>query len=169
MEAPDNGLLTQEIICLYSLVLECARSDLMMNDWDALFTSMTIWIDVVKFVSFSFRYWVWIDRLKSPFAILKNLADYLYRRLMSQEVGFFARLYAAENARNYVLTLWCFPLHLKEQVQTLLSTGLHRVCAQGGGNSQKPLCKEDRMSVSLSKAFTLMQAENLDNFLRWVY
>ena len=88
---------------------------------------------------------------------------------MSQEVGFFARLYAAENARNYVLTLWCFPLHLKEQVQTLLSTGLHRVCAQGGGNSQKPLCKEDRMSVSLSKAFTLMQGENLDNFLRWVY
>ena len=40
MEALDNGLLTQEIICLYSLVLECARSDLMMNDWDALFTLM---------------------------------------------------------------------------------------------------------------------------------
>ena len=38
-----------------------------------------------------------------------------------------------------------------------------------GEETRKSHCKEDRMSVSLSKAFTLMQAENLDNFLRWVY
>ena len=84
---------------------------------------------------------------------------------MLQEVGFFARLYATENPSIYVLTLWCFPLHLKEQVQTL-SSDSRRVCAQGGGNSRKPLCKEDWMSVSLSEAFTLMQEENLDNFLK---
>ena len=84
---------------------------------------------------------------------------------MLQEVGFFARLYATENPSIYVLNLFCFPLHLREQVQTL-SPDSRRVCAQGGGNSRKPLCKEDWMSVSLSEAFTLMQEENLDNFLK---
>ena len=85
---------------------------------------------------------------------------------MLQEVGFFARLYATGNPSIYVLTLYCFPLHLREQVQTPLSPDLRRVCAQGGGNSRKPLCKEDWMSVSLSNAFTLLQEENLDNFLK---
>ena len=136
---------------------------------NALFTLMTIWIDVVKFVSFSFRYWVWIDPLKRSFAILKNLANDLYRKLMLQQVGLFARLYARGNPPNYVLTLCCFPLHLKEQVYTPLSPVPRNVCAQGRGNSLKPLCKADRISVSLSKAFTLMQEENLDNFLTWVY
>ena len=85
---------------------------------------------------------------------------------MLQEVGFFARLYATGNPTTYVLNLYCFPLHLREQVQTSLSPDLRRVCAQGGGNSLKPLCKEDWMSVSLSEAFTLMQEVNLDNFLK---
>ena len=85
---------------------------------------------------------------------------------MLQEIGFFARLYATENPTIYVLTLCCFPLHLREQVQTPLSSDRRRVCAQGEGNSLKPLCKEDWMSVSLSEAFTLMQEVNLDNFLK---
>ena len=84
---------------------------------------------------------------------------------MLQQVGLFARLYARGNPPNYVLTLCCFPLHLKEQVYTPRSPVPRNVCAQGGGNSLKPLCKADRISVSLSKAFTLMQEENLDNFL----
>ena len=130
---------------------------------NALFTLMTIWIDV-EFVSFSYRYWVWIDPLKRSFAILKNLADDLCRKLMLQQVGLCARLYARGNPPNYTLTLCCFPLHLKEQVYTPSP-----VCAQGEGDSLKPLCKADRISVSLSKAFTLMQEENLDNFLTWVY
>ena len=104
--------------------------------------------------------------MKLPFVTLKNLADDFCRRLMLQEVGFFARLYATGNPPIYVLTLCCFPLHLKEQVQNPLSPDLHRICAQGEGNSRKPLCKEDWMSVSLSEAFTLMQEENLDNFFK---
>ena len=132
---------------------------------NTLLTLMTIWIDVVKFVSFSLRYWVWIDLLKLPFVTLKSTAYNFCRRLMLQEVGFFARLYATENPPIYVLNLWCFPIHLKEEVK---SKDLRPFCAQGGGNSRKPLCKEDRMSVSLSEAFTLMQEENLHNFLRWV-
>ena len=163
----------------YLFIFFCSKMCALIWWWvigNALFTLMTIWIesfsisiDVVKFVSFSFRYWVWIDRLKLPFVTLKNLADDFCRRLMLQEVGFFARLYATGNPPIYVLTLCCFPLHLKEQVQNPLSPDLRRVCAQGGGNSRKPLCKEDWMSLSLSEAFTLMQEENLDNFLKWVY
>nr|XP_058963363.1 uncharacterized protein LOC131790198 [Pocillopora verrucosa] len=113
-------------------------------------------------------YWVWIDRLKLPFVTLKNAAYDFCRRLMLQEVGFFARLYATGNPTIYVLILYCFPLHLREQVQTPLSPDLRRLCAQGGGNSLKPLCKEDWMSVSLSEAFTLMQEVNLDNFLKFL-
>ena len=138
----------------------------MMNDREYSLNFNDYVIDVVKFVSFSLRYWVWIDRLKLPFVTLKNAAYDFSRRLMLQEVGFFARLYATGNPTTYVLTLYCFPLHLREQVQTPLSPDLRRVCAQGGGNSRKPLCKEDWMSVSLSEAFTLKQEENLDNFLK---
>ena len=84
---------------------------------------------------------------------------------MSQRVGFFACLYARGKPTSYLLTLYCFPLHLKEQVYTPLSPLPHSICAEGGGNSLKPLCKEDQMSVSLSEAFTVIQGENLDNFL----
>ena len=97
--------------------------------------------------------------------MLKNLADGLCRKLMLQQAGFFARLYATGKPTNYLLTLYCFPLHLKEQVYTPLPPIARNVCAQGGGNSLKPLCKEDQMSVSLSQAFIVMQEENLDNFL----
>nr|XP_058941441.1 uncharacterized protein LOC131769742 [Pocillopora verrucosa] len=113
-------------------------------------------------------YWVWIDLLKLPFDILKHLVDYLSGKSMLQRVGFFARLYAIENSTNYVLTLYCFPLHLEEQVHTRTSSTDHCVRAQGEGNSLKPLCKEDQMSVSLSKAFTVTQEENLDNFLTFL-
>ena len=137
-----------------------------MNDREwSLLALMNILIDVVKFVSFSFRYWVWIDPIKRSFVVLKNLADSLCRKLMSQRVGFFACLYARGKPTSYLLTLYCFPLHLKEQVYTPLSPVPHSICAEGGGNSLKPLCKEDQMSVSLSEAFTVMQGENLDNFL----
>ena len=137
-----------------------------MNDREwSLLALMNILIDVVKFVSFSFRYWVWIDPFKRSFVVLKNLADSLCRKLMSQRVGFFARLYARGKPASYLLTFYCFPLHLKEQVYTPLSPVPHSICAEGGGNSLKPLCKEDQMSVSLSEAFTVMQGENLDNFL----
>ena len=47
---------------------------------------------------------------------------------MLQEVGFFARLYATENPPIYVLNLWCFPIHLKEEVK---SKDLRPFCAQG--------------------------------------
>ena len=83
---------------------------------------------------------------------------------MLQRVGFFACLYDKGNSTDYLLLLYCFPLHLEEQVHTRASTD-PRVRAQGEGNSLKPLCKEDQMSVSLSKEFTVTQEVNLENFL----
>ena len=116
-------------------------------------------------MSFSHRYWVWIDWMKLPVVILKNFAVDISRKLMLKQAGFLAWLCDAGKPTNYLLTLCCFPLHLKGQVRSPLSPA-HRVCAQGGGNSLKPLCKEDWMSVSLSEAFTVMQKETLDNFLK---
>ena len=84
---------------------------------------------------------------------------------MLQEVGFFARLYATGNPTIYVLILYCFPLHLREQVQTPLSPDLRRVCAQGGG-TRGSHCLKKIGCLSLSNAFTLLQEENLDNFLK---
>ena len=103
--------------------------------------------------------------MKLPFRTLKKLADSLTRTLMLQRVGFLARLYATVNPTIYVLTLYCFPLHLEEQVYTRASLAGLCVRAQAEGNSLKPLCKGDWMSVSLSKAFTLMLDESLDSFL----
>ena len=63
---------------------------------------------------------------------------------MLQQVGFFARLYARGKPTNYLLTLYCFPLHLKEQVYTPLPPIARNVCAQGGGG-------ETRSSHSVKK------------------
>ena len=74
---------------------------------------------------------------------------------MAQEARFLAG--------DYLLTLCCFPFHLKNLVQEGLSS-TYRVCCQGEENSLKPLCSENQAFVSLSEAFTVLQKGQFENF-----
>ena len=80
---------------------------------------------------------------------------------MLQEAEFLGCLCNAGKPENYVLTLCCFPVNLKDQVHTHLSS-VYQVCYQGEGSSLKSLCKEDRAFVSLSEAFIVLEGGDPD-------
>ena len=82
---------------------------------------------------------------------------------MAQEARFLACLCDIGKPGDYLLTLCCFPFHLKNLVQEGLSS-TYRVCCQGEENSLKPLCREDQAFVSLSEAFIVVQKVQFENF-----
>ena len=105
------------------------------------------------------RIWFWW--LKQPLGALSKLASNLYSRLMAQRAGFLACLCDVRRT-EYLLTLSCFPIHFKSQVNSHISS-TYFVNFQGEGTSLKPLCSEDQAFVSLSKAFKLKESGNAED------
>ena len=133
-------------------------SVLEMEDW-----KINLQVVSSQLLIFSFRFWVWLDWMKKPAVSMKTSVRDLYRRLMAQEARFLACLWDIGKPGDYLLTLCCFPFHLKNLVQEGLSS-TYRVCCQGEENSLKPLCREDQAFVSLSEAFIVVQKVQFENF-----
>jgi len=114
------------------------------------------------------RIWLWW--LKKPFDGLRQLASDLYKGVMGQQAGFLAFLCDVGNVTptNYLLTLSCFPIHLRDQVNRRISS-TYLVKFQGEGSSEEPLCTNDQAFVSFSEAFSLQQSGNTeDPYLRFL-
>ena len=77
----------------------------------------------------------------------------MYKRLMAHRAGFSACL--RQNDSSYLLTLFCYPRHLKGQIDERLKrfSSEHGMPAQGEGESEQLLCDKDRLFVHLSDAF----------------
>lgn len=119
--------------------------------------------NVHNYLPFHLRIWIW--GLKQPVVGLKKLASDLYSRVMGQRPGFLACLCDdgnAERPTDYLLTLSCFPIHLKYQVDRYISS-TYVVSFQGDGTSIPPLCVKDQAFVSLSEAFLLQQGGETDD------
>lgn len=119
--------------------------------------------NVLNCSPFYLRIWPW--RLKGPFVGLRKLASDQYKRVMGQQPGFLACLCDDGNAdkpTDYLLTLSCFPIHLKTKVNSDMSSTYY-VYYQGDVTSTKPLCVRDRAFVSLSKEFSLRQGGNTED------
>ena len=85
---------------------------------------------------------------------------------MVQEAGFLACLCYYGNAdrpNDYLLILSCFPLHLKSQVNSHISSR-YTVNFYGEGTSGQPLSAGDQVFVSLSKRFSVKQNGNEEDF-----
>lgn len=91
---------------------------------------------------------IW-DSCRRPFVSMMNL----YKRLIVQRAGFVACL--CQNDRSNLLTLFCYPLHLKMQIYERLKrfSSEYVVPRQGEGESEARLCDEDMLFVHLSDAF----------------
>lgn len=76
---------------------------------------------------------------------------------MGQQAGFIACLCDDVTRTNYVLTLSCFPIHLRDQVNRRISE-TYLVNFQGEGSSEEPLCTKDQAHVTFSEAFSLQQS-----------
>ena len=63
---------------------------------------------------------------------------------------------------EYLLTLSCFPVQFKSQVDNDIAK--YSVYFQGEGTSERPLCAEDRAFVSLSEAFSVKQKGHTEDF-----
>ena len=100
---------------------------------------------------------IW-DSCRRPFDFIMNL----YKRLMLQRAGFVACL--CQNDRSNLLTLFCYPLHLKMQMYERLKrfSSEYVVPRQGEGESEARLSGEDMLFVHLSDAF-IVQPEYTKN------
>ena len=110
---------------------------------------------------FNSRFAVVMDWVGQPFVVVKDVVCDLYRRLMAQWAGFKAYLCQDADRNKYVLTLFCYPIHLESKGKDLSSEYI--VVLQGEGISSIPLCGQDRMSVNLSESFSVKQ-EILEKF-----
>ena len=125
----------------------------------------TVFNNVHNYFPFLLRIWIW--RLKQPFVGLRKLASDLYNRVMEQRPGFLAYLYyigSDERPTNYLLSLSCFPIHLKYEVNSHISS-TYNVNFQGEGTSLKSLCAGDQAFVSLSGAVLSQQGGTEDLYL----
>ena len=77
---------------------------------------------------------------------------------MAQEADFLACLCNNVMPSSYLLTVSCYPTHLKDQVDEHISSK-YFVNFQGNGSSEEPLCHNDKTFVSFSEAFSLKQSE----------
>ena len=121
--------------------------------------------EMAYYLPFLLRIWIW--RLKEAFVGLTKLACDLYNRVMGQQPGFLACLCDDGNDKrpsDYLLTLSCFPIHLKYQVNSHISL-TYNVNFQGEGTSIPPLCVKDQAFVSLSEAFLVQQGGTEDLYL----
>lgn len=84
-------------------------SVLEMEDW-----KINLQVVSSQRLIFSFRFWVWLDWMKKPAVSMKTSVRDLYRRLMAQEARFLACLCDIGKPGDYLLTLCCFPFHLKK-------------------------------------------------------
>ena len=97
------------------------------------------------------------------FGSLREFASDLYKRAMGQRAGFLACM--CDNVRpTYLLTLSCFPVHLRDQVNKSISSTYH-VKFQGDGSSEELLCTKDQVLVYFCEAFSLQQSGNTDRYL----
>jgi len=113
------------------------------------------------------RIWFWF--LTKPIDGLRQLASDLYKEAMGQQAGFLACLCDVGDVTptNYLLTLSCFPIHLRDQVNRRISS-TYLVKFQGEGSSEEPLCTKDQAFVSFSDALTLQQSGNTEDlYLRF--
>ena len=88
---------------------------------------------------------------------------------MGQQAGFLACLCDKQNdvsPSNYLLTMSCFPIHLKYEVNSHMSS-TYLVNFQGEGSSEEPLCPKEKAFVTFSEAFLLQQGGSTkDLYLR---
>jgi len=56
---------------------------------------------------------------------------------------------------NYLLTLSCFPIHVRDQVDRSISSTYF-----AEGSSEEPLCNDDKVFVSFSEAISLKESGN---------
>ena len=80
---------------------------------------------------------------------------------MGQQAEFLACLCENVMPSNYVLTITCYPSHMKDEVNRRMS----RYCVnfEGLASSQEPLCNNDQAFVSFSEAFLLEQKGNTED------
>lgn len=76
----------------------------------------------------------------------------LHDSIMEQRAGFLACLCKDEVPSRYLLTLYCFPAHLRSKLISDISS-TYFVNMQGEGTSQIPLSNGDEILVSLSDGF----------------
>ena len=112
-------------------------------------------------ISFPFRIWPWWSR--RPSHGLRRRASNLTSREQGQRAGFLACLCDKGTPSNYLLTLSCFPIYMRQNVNTYL-TSRYTVPFQGHGISLELLCKDDQAFVSLSEAFSLQQSGSTEDF-----
>ena len=88
---------------------------------------------------------------------MKSLATDLSRRSMPQHAKFLACLCTTTVPEYFGLTVYCYPNFLQDKVDRKLAK--HDVPYQGQTNSSEPLCKGDKILVSLSEALIRQDAE----------
>ena len=82
---------------------------------------------------------------------------------MGQQAGFLACLCDDKRPTNYLLTLSCFPIHLRDQVNKRISS-TYLVNFQGEAFPEEPLCTKDQALVTFSEAFSLQQSGKTEDF-----
>lgn len=113
-----------------------------------------------------FHFRIWLLWFAQPFDDPRNSASYLYTRVMRQHIGFLAFLCDEgndERPTDYLLTVSCFPVHLKQQVDSDMAKAAYLVNYLGYETPLETLCVGDLVLVSLSEQFLLRQGGDTED------
>lgn len=109
-----------------------------------------------------------IRSLLQSASVFKEFVEKVYSRSRPQHAQFFTCLYDTSVRGHYELKLFCYPAELQYEVNQKISGYI--VPYQGEGRSSKPVCEEEKVSVSLSEAFSpqVTDEENALKFVRFL-
>ena len=145
-------------LCIIFLLIQPFLRDLQHpRQWDV--TTLIIFSPVLRFL-------LLIDQCPGQ---LVDTASFSADRFM-QRGGFLARLFETGEREKFLMSLYCFPLHLRTSAREdayLAFKGMN-VSFLGEETSRKPMSKADEIFVSLPDAIALDPSDQRETKLKYV-